>query len=247
MTFDGYNQPKSRQIILKKLFALLAAPPEPPSPPAKAAAPYAQSAVNTIYELLFCDNPSLFQPKSETQLSGWLSVLFNSKPDAIAIRGLAGDETAESRVRMLAFNWLRKMQLPVPRNELLGAIVEVPLHNGLDVIASYSDGQVRYINHTGKLAVFEPAPLSVAEQSGKLLAASQLAIGHIGPWDRARLPPPAYGKVRMTFLVSDGLYFGEGPMDTMQRDPIGAPVIREAGKLIQSVVDEVLKGPLQAT
>ncbi len=219
------------QIILKKLFALLAAPPEPPSPPAKAAAPScAQSTGQHDLELLFCDNPLCTKAKSETQLSGWLSVLFNSKSDAIAIRGLAGDETAESRVRMLAFNWLRKMQLPVPKNELLGVIVEVPLHNGLDVIASYSDGQVRYINHTGKLAVFAPAPLSVAEQSGKLLAASQLAIGHIGPWDRARLPPPAYGKVRMTFLVSDGLYWGESPMDTMRRDPIGAPVIRDGRK-----------------
>ena len=150
---------------------------------------------------------------------------------------------------MLAFNWLRKMQLPVPKKELLGVIVEVPLQNGLDVIASWSDRRVRYINHTGKLAVFEPAPLSVAEQSVMLLAASKVAIGHIGPWDRARLPPPVYGKVRMTFLVSDGLYFGEGPMDTMQRDPIGAPVIREAGKLVRAVVDAVLKGqgPLETT
>ncbi len=110
------------------------------------------------------------------------------------------------------------------------------------MLAAYADGSVRYINQTGKLVVFEPAPANVGVQAGKLLAASRAAIAQIGPWQHPRLPPPKQGKIRLTFLVSDGLYFGEGPLPGMDRDPIAAPVIGEAGKLLQVVVDAALAG-----
>jgi len=41
----------------------------------------------------------------------------------------------------------------------------------------------------------------------------------------------------ITFLVSDVLYFGEGPMAQMQRDPLGAQVIRNATQLLLQVVE----------
>ena len=148
----------------------------------------------------------------------------------------------ESRVRMLAFNWLRLRQLAAPEKELLGVIVEIRLQEGLLVLAAYADGRIRYIGRTGKLVVFESTPAGVADQAGKLLAASRTALDHVGPWEGARLPPPPQGNIRMTFLVSDGLYFGEGPTAMMQQDPIGAPVVREARKLEESVIDAVRKG-----
>jgi hypothetical protein len=128
----------------------------------------------------------------------------------------------------------------VPKKELLGVIVEVPLEAGLDVLAAYADGSIRYINQTGKLAIFESAPANVAAQAAKLIAASRIVAAQIGPWEKARLPPPAKGRIRMTFLVSDGLYFGEGPFPGMDRDPLAAPVIGEAGRLLQLVVDAAL-------
>ena len=174
------------------------------------------------------------------QAAPWQTVLFAADPDPVAVRRLAEDEAQESRVRILAYNRLKQMREEVPKKGLLGVIVEVPLQGGLDVLATYSDGRIRYINQTGKLAVFESTPPKVGEQADKLLAASRVAITHIGPWHGARLPPPAQGKIRLTFLVSDGLYFGEGPLPGMDRDPIAAPVIREAGKLLQMVVDAAL-------
>jgi hypothetical protein len=221
---------------------LFAASKEPPHKPAKAHGPYAKDALNRIYELLFCDDASLFRPKPETELSGWQSILFNSQPDPVAVRGVAEDQTQESRVRMLAFNWLRQRRLQVPKKELLGVIVECPIYDGLVVIAAYLDGRIRYINRTGRLVAFEAIPETVADQARKLLAASRTAIGPIGPWDRARLPPPPNGNIRLTFLVSDGLYFGEGPVTMMQLDPMGATVIREARKLEDCVLDAVQKG-----
>lgn len=213
-----------------------------PAPPAKVAGPYAQSETNFIYQLLFCDHPDLFRPRPGTPPAPWHSVLFNLQPDPAAVRALAEDQEQESRVRILAYNWLRGNRQEVPKKEFLGIVVEVPLDRGLDVLAVYGDGRIRYINQTGKLVVFESAPANVGAQAGKLLAASRAAITKIGPWEHPRLPPPKQGKIRLTFLVSDGLYFGEGPLPGMDCDPIAAPIIGEAGKLLQMVVDAALAG-----
>ena len=66
---------------------------------------------------------------------------------------------------------------------------------------------------------------------------AQPAIQRVGAWEGPRLPPPTGSNVRITLLVSDGLYLGEGPFGAMQRDPIAAPVIKAAGELLELVVD----------
>jgi hypothetical protein len=43
--------------------------------------------------------------------------------------------------------------------------------------------------------------------------------------------------MRMTFLVSDGLYFGEGPLGTLQQDAMAGPVLGKATQLLQRVVE----------
>jgi len=45
----------------------------------------------------------------------------------------------------------------------------------------------------------------------------------------------------MTFLVSDGLYLGEGPFDALQKDPMGGPVLAKAAQLINLAVETGLK------
>jgi hypothetical protein len=193
--------------------------------------------------LLFCDDPDLFRPPPGTPPAPWHVILFAAQPDIAAVREIAEDEKQESRCRALAYNWLRRNRQEVPSRILLGVIVEVPLPRGLDVLAAYTDGRIRYINQTGKLVVFESAPADLRTQVGKLLAASRAAVARIGPWEGKRLPPPVQGKARMTFLVSDGLYLGEGPLPGIDRDPIGGPVLSEAGRLLQMVVDTTLGAP----
>jgi hypothetical protein len=94
---------------------------------------------------------------------------------------------------------------------------------------------VRYINQTGKIAVFE-GTTSLQPLVQNLLRASQTIVDRIGPWERERLPPPKAGNIRLTFLVSDGLYFGEGPAAQMQRDPAAGQVIQNASVLLNQVV-----------
>jgi hypothetical protein len=76
-----------------------------------------------------------------------------------------------------------------------------------------------------------------------LLAASQAVVDRIGPWDKPRLPAPKAGNVRLTFLVSDGLYFGEGKFEDLSRDSLGGPVINAAGQLLAQTVDLATQQP----
>lgn len=203
--------------------------------------PYKEDSVNFLYNLLFCDEPSLFDIANGGNPTYWEEALFSS-PNESRVRELAESTEEESRVRVLAYNWLRKNKKPLTKGVLLGVIVEVPLEGGLDTLAAYSDGRVRYINQTGKLTVVESGGSAEIEKLAKeLVGVSIPVVKKIGPWENVRLPPPAKGNIRMTFLVSDGLYFGEGPLAMMQKEPMAAPVINKAVQLLQSVVNTTLE------
>jgi len=206
-------------------------------------APYPNSGINKIYNLLFADELSLFKPNSAETAADWQTQFFSRKPKPQAIRAIAEDAGAESRVRLLAFHWLRQNRQPVPARQLLGVVVEVPLEQGLDTLAAYADGRVRYINQTGKMSIFEGAPPEIASKAKNVIAASQSVVEKIGPWNKPRLPAPRPGNIRLSFLVSDGLYFGEGPFGTMQTEPMAAPVIQKATELLLLVTKTTGQAP----
>ena len=207
---------------------------ERPAGAAGAIRPYREESPSFIYNLLFCDDRSLYKAPGDAE--PWATLLAAS-PDAGALRRIAEDASQEGRVRMLAFNRLREMGEPVPPKVLLGTIVEVGMREGLDTLATFTDGGVRYIHHTGTMSIYEGTPHPVEEQARRLLAASQPVVERIGPWTEARLPPPGNGMVRMTFLVSDGLHFGQGPYDAMVGDPMAGPLLAAAHDLLAAVVD----------
>lgn len=203
--------------------------------------PYSQQSIDRIYNLLFCDELELFRPKPGDSPAPWQLVLFSNPVDSNAVRNLSEDPTNESRSRVLAYNWLRENGKIVPKQNLLGVIVEVPLEGGLDTLAAFSDGGVRYINQTGQLAVIEGDVPQFKPLLKRLFAVSQEVISEIGPWEEMRKPPPPRGSVRFTFLVSDGLYFGQGPLELMQKDSMGGPVLALATQLLQLVVKTTTK------
>jgi hypothetical protein len=198
-------------------------------------APYTNESANAIYNLLFCDDPTAFKAKPGQDPSAWQTTLLSDPANVSAIHALASDNAQEGRVRYLAFSRLRELGEVVPPKTLLGVIVEVPLANGLDALAAFSEGGVRYINQSGKLAVVEGVA-SFLPRVKRLFAASEPAVSRIGPWAKPRLAPPKLGNIRLTFLVSDGLYFGEGPMSAMQREAMAGPIIQQAIELLQAVV-----------
>jgi hypothetical protein len=203
--------------------------------------PYAESHVNFFYNLLFCDDFGLFKNQNTVRQDGLWGTLLADKTDKVALRRIAEDETNEGRVRALAYNRLRAVGEKVPSKKLLGVIVEVPLQQGLDVLAAFSEGGVRYLNQSGKMAIFEGQGNPVENLAKELVAISQPVVNQIGPWDKQRLPPPKAGNVRMTFLVSDGLYFGEGPFSALQQDRMAGPVLSKATQLLQRAVESGTK------
>jgi hypothetical protein len=202
-------------------------------PPAHA--PYDDAAANAIYDLLFCDRLAAFAPRAGQAPTEWQRTLFQTPAAPAQLQALASDEAQEGRVRLLAYARLRALEQPVPSRVLLGVVVEVPLEQGLDVLAAYSDGGVRYINQTGRIAIFEPLP-EFRAPIDRLFGHAERVVSVIGPWDDARRAPPPAGHVRLTFLVSDGLYFGEGPFDVLARDALAGPVIASATELLQLAV-----------
>jgi hypothetical protein len=223
------------------LAALLGATPRaaPRDPMANAAsapmfAPYESAAANYIYNLIFCDRRESFRSRDGKPV-GWQVVLFTEPPDVPALTKLAGDSSEEGRIRYLAFARLRAAGAPVTPKILLGVIVEVARRDGLDTLAAYSDGGVRYINRTGKMVVVEGVD-DFRPPVRRLFEAAGPVVDQIGPWDKPRRPPPAADHMRLTFLVSDGLYFGEGRVALLERDALAGPVFREAAQLLTKVV-----------
>lgn len=203
--------------------------------------PYAEPHVNFLYNLLFCDDLTLFRNENTSKGKGLWSTLLADKPDLSSLQKIAEDESVEGRVRAIAFNRLRASGRQVPKKKILGVIIEVPQKGGLDVLAAFAEGGVRYLNQSGKVAVFEGDGHPAETLAKELVAVAQPVVNQIGPWEKNRLAPPQLGNVRLTFLVSDGLYFGEGPFGILQKEALAGPVLSSATSLLQFVVGSATK------
>ena len=201
--------------------------------------PYNSDAANQIYNLLFCDNPALF--KNSQDGGGPLRAVLSDSTDRESLERIGNDVDVESRVRVLAFNRLRAMKVSVPRKRLLGTIFEVPQPQGLDTLAIYPDGRLRYINQSEKMAILETSPPALVEKAEEALRASQLVVNRYGPWDKPRRSAPTGELMRMSCLGSDGLYFGEGRVADLMGDRFAAPVLKAASELLPLLVDAALQ------
>jgi len=233
--------------MFKKLLSLLRKHRHPASPagePGHASAPsgdavppYRLEELKLIYELMFCDDATLYRPAQDGAAPP-SAVLFGMQAEHAVVRAIADDKDEESRVRILAYNWLRENGHAVTPRELLGVIVEVPLDEGLDVLAAYADGSVRYINQTGRFAVFEGVPGDIAARAQALVAAAAAACRQAGAAHARTAAPPVAGNIRLTYLVSDGLVAREGLFETMAQDKHAQWVIQSAQGLLELVVKQ---------
>ncbi|HTA63498.1 MAG TPA: hypothetical protein VK835_13625 [Bacteroidia bacterium] len=203
--------------------------------------PYKDSTTNLIYNLLFCDNLSLYKAKTQPPIIYPFDVLFSETSSLTDLQKIIDDSTSDPRVKVLAYNkQILKGHKPT-KKELLAVIVEVGLDNGLDVLASFNNGTARYINQTGKMLIWETTDQTSNKLTSELFLRSQDIINKIGAWDKPRLPCPKKGNVRITFLVSDGLYFGEAPINTLFNDPLASPALASATELMKYLTEKSLE------
>jgi len=204
--------------------------------------PYQDDAANFIYNLLFCDNPGLYTVDAQGPLIYPFDILFSDTSTVADLQKLIDDPSADARVKLLAYNRQRAIGHSPVKKELLAVIVEVGLDVGLDVLASFLDGTARYINQTGKILVWEnTTDQTVNGLTADLFGEGRKIIEQIGPWDQPRRPHPAKGYSRISFLVSDGLYFGEAPTNALFNDPLARNALTNAAHLIQYLTEMAVK------
>lgn len=198
--------------------------------------PYKQQVTNFAYNLLFCDVPALFiQNKALKSDNPLYRVLHAGAKDGNAVRAIANDGRGDSCTRMLAFDWLRAHKQPVPPKVVLGVVFEIGSQDGPAVVAAYADGNVRYISDTEELASFGPGTPSVSPKAQDLLAHARAMIAKMDAWKEPRVVAPPYGVMRITFLASGGLYFGDGELRRMMKDKFGGATVHSAVDLMKAV------------
>ncbi len=84
--------------------------------------PYSQEKINTIYNLLYCDDLPLFKNAYEGEPTGSWYKLFSDAPELSSIEKIARNEDEESRVRVLAYNLLSSKSKQITDKKLLGVI-----------------------------------------------------------------------------------------------------------------------------
>lgn len=160
--------------------------------------------------------------------------------DAVALwKNIAAESGLETRHYAQAWHFLRANGVQPPAAEakrLLGVIVEVPVEDGVDLLAAYPDGTARYYNYSGAGVVWEHPDDSLDGTIGALLNAGQKILNVIGPWTDERPGPPAAGAIRLSMLAPSGLHFGQGPFDALANDPMAKPAVNAAIALMQQLI-----------
>ena len=203
--------------------------------------PYSDSSTNLIYNLLFCDNLYLYKVNTPPPYAYPFDILFSDTASATELQKIINDVTADPRAKVLAYNLQLGRGNRPNQKEVLAVIVEVGLDRGLDVLASFNNGTARYINQTGKLLIWETTTdVRANELTGELFARAREIVAQIGPWDKPRKPHPAKDNTRISFLVSDGLYFGEASTNVLFNDPLASGALATAAQLMKYLTEKSL-------
>lgn len=161
--------------------------------------------------------------------------------EAISIwRTIADAPGLESRQVLQAWHFLRGAGVLPPAEvakHVQGAVAEVAVGDGHDVLAAYADGSVRYLNVSGAAAVIDDTIPSVDEPARELLRVAQGIADAIGPWEEPELPPLPVGHTRLTVLTPSGPHLGQGPDDIFGADPMAATFLGAATALLVAVTD----------
>lgn len=183
-----------------------------------------------LYDALFCDAlPATGAFAAST------GRIYSQTP--AGLHRILDDPESESRLRLLAASELRRRGHPTGVRKTLGVIVEVALDEGLNVLAAYADGQVRYIAATGGVLAFENAPPRISFLGRSLVATAHSIVPLIAPNSSARGAPPEPGLARLTLLTGQGRFTGDGPLEALRNDGLAGPLIEAAQALLEAICD----------
>ena len=198
--------------------------------------PYHDTDMDLEYNRLFCDDIKLFRLSAAQFTSAEWSSLLATRPRLEKVSAISQDTNLPAQLRTLAFNYLVSKNHAPLKKELLGCIVEVGEEDGLEVMAAYTDYHLVYINNAGRKKEWDQLKPPVRESLVRLFGLAVNLAAHLQPTDQPRFVPPIPGMVRITLLLSDGRYFGQGPVNHLTKDELGGPLIRQSKRLLSELL-----------
>jgi hypothetical protein len=151
---------------------------------------------------------------------------------------IAANPDLESRQTLQAWHFLRSVGVSPPEGiakRVYGAVAEVAVPLGHDLLAAYADLSVRYLNYSGAAVVIDERIPSVEIPAAELLKIGQSIVNAIGPWEQA-LPPLPAGHSRLTLLTPSGPHFGQGPDAALRADPPAAAFFDAATRTLVAAI-----------
>jgi hypothetical protein len=152
----------------------------------------------------------------------------------------------ETRVCLQAWHTLRELGENPPQGkekDVLGVVVEVGMPKGLDLVAAYRDHRARYFNYSGAGVLWERRDDSLDQLIDELLQAGAKVAQAIGPWKQARPPEPKNGVARINLLTPSGIHLGQGPVEALNQDAMGGPILSAAFGLMKRLVELTKRDP----
>ena len=157
-----------------------------------------------------------------------------------AVRQILAMPDLETRVFLQAWHTMGELGETPPQDrakEVLGIVVEVGMPKGLDLVAAYRDHRARYFNYGGAGVLWERRDNSLDGLIDELLQAGTVVAKAIGPWNQPRPPEPKNGTVRINLLTPSGIHLGQGPVEALNQDAMGGPILSAAFGLMKRLVE----------
>lgn len=199
---------------------------------------------DVLYNCLFADNSEYFKAMNDNECISW--IYKGQKPSSEQLEMWANDESIESRIRFLNLYSAMKIGLKIQRKLYFGTVLEIPMHGGYDILAFYSDKSARYYNYSGSSIIYENGNDAIENAVNKANEISIKVCNVIGPWDGKRLDRPTGSIARFTYLMSDGLYFGNGPLPEISKDPMGSAIMISGAELMHVMIEQSKKSAQQS-
>jgi hypothetical protein len=152
----------------------------------------------------------------------------------------------DTRVCLQAYHTLRELGDHAPEGhekDVLGVVVEIGMPKGLDLVAAYRDHRARYFNYSGAGVLWERRDDSLDGLIDELLQAGSVVAQAIGPWTKPKPPEPKNGDARINLLTPSGIHLGNGPVEALNQDPMGGPILSAAFGLMKRLVELTKREP----
>jgi hypothetical protein len=148
---------------------------------------------------------------------------------------VAGNPNMETRILLWSWAALRRLGVhpkSYEADDIKGVVIQVPMRSGVDVLAAYADGTVRYVNHSGKVIVWDITEVTITGIIRKLLESCK---GLFGVAVAASANHSVKDLIRVTLLTFNGNRFAEASMQSLASSPINQ-VLGVGAELIANLI-----------